>query len=72
MTHLLVATVAALTNTGPVYPGGLVGSGEWPNWAALSPSAKLTLAAGMIAGRLELVALLAFANLAFWRRWIRA
>ncbi len=67
-TGAYVATLAALTNTGPVYPGGLVGSGEWPAWAALSPSAKLTLAGAMIGGRLELVALLAFANLAYWRR----
>ena len=48
--------------------GGLAGSENWPDWAALAPSAKLTLALAMIGGRLELVALLAFANLAYWQR----
>ncbi|MCZ7656925.1 MAG: TrkH family potassium uptake protein [Xanthobacteraceae bacterium] len=63
-----VATLAALTNTGQVYPGGLAGGVAWPGWAALAPSAKLVAAVAMVAGRLELVALLAFVNLAFWRR----
>jgi trk system potassium uptake protein TrkH len=67
-TGAYVATLAALTNTGGVYPGGLAGSENWPDWAALAPSAKLTLALAMIGGRLELVALLAFANLAYWQR----
>ncbi len=61
----IVLTVASLSNTGPI--AGVVL--ERPaSFAALDASAKIVLAAAMVLGRLETLALIALANPEFWRR----
>ena len=61
----LVLTVAALSNTGPL--AGIVL--ETPaTFAPLDRAAKTVLAAAMVLGRLETLAIIALANPEFWRR----
>lgn len=73
-----ILSVAALTNTGPlaeaiplipVYEGsvGIAGS-PWQGWAGLAPATKAVLAAAMVAGRLEMLAILALLTPGAWRR----
>lgn len=52
------AALAALSNVGPLYTPAWPNAGGWPTYAALSDGAKITLVAGMILGRLELVSFL--------------
>ena len=60
----LVLTVASLSNTGPI--AGVVL--EQPaSYAALDGAAKGVLAAAMVLGRLETLAIIALANPEFWR-----
>lgn len=60
----LVLTIAGLTNTGPLASM----SGEaTTSYAALAVASKAVLAAAMIVGRLELLALIALANPSIWR-----
>jgi trk system potassium uptake protein TrkH len=61
----LVLSVAALTTTGPMAEVTRIADG---GWSALSDGAKAVLAAGMILGRMETLALLAFLLPAAWRR----
>lgn len=56
--------LAALTTTGPL--AGIAGGGE--GFAALGPAAQALLAAAMILGRLETLALVAMFDPALWRR----
>ena len=71
-------SVAALTNTGqlaeaipliPVFEGsaGIAGS-PWAGWAGLSVANKAILAAAMVAGRLEMLAIIALLTPGAWRR----
>ncbi len=61
----LVLSVSALSTTGPMVPASqLPGAG----WGHLVPAAKAVLAAAMVLGRLETLALLAFLLPAAWRR----
>nr|WP_169712195.1 TrkH family potassium uptake protein [Paracoccus contaminans] len=71
-------SVAALTNTGqlaeaipliPAFQGsaGIAGA-PWAGWAGLSASGKAVLAAAMVAGRLETLAILALLSPGAWRR----
>lgn len=71
-------SVAALTNTGqlaeaipliPAFEGsaGIAGS-PWAGWAGLSDATKAILAAAMVAGRLEMLAILALLTPGAWRR----
>lgn len=61
----LVLSVAALTTSGPMAEVTRIAEG---GWSALSDGAKAVLAAGMILGRMETLALLAFLLPAAWRR----
>ena len=71
-------SVAALTNTGqlaeaipliPAFEGsaGIAGS-PWAGWAGLSRMTKTVLAAAMVAGRLEMLAIIALLSPGAWRR----
>ena len=73
-----ILSVAALTNTGqlahaiplmPAYEGsaGIAGS-PWQGWAGLAVSTKAVLAGAMVAGRLEMLAILALLSPGAWRR----
>lgn len=73
-----ILSVAALTNTGqlaeaipliPAFQGsaGIAGS-PWAGWAGLAPATKAVLAAAMVAGRLEMLAIVALISPALWRR----
>lgn len=61
----LVLSVAALTTTGPM---ASVSQLSDVGWSSLAPGAKAVLAAAMILGRLETLALLAFLLPTAWRR----
>jgi trk system potassium uptake protein TrkH len=60
----VAAAVAAVSNAGPFLPAI---EPTAPAYAEMSGTAKLTLAAAMLAGRVELLALLTLANPAYWR-----
>ncbi len=65
----LTAAVAAFATAGPAYgpewsEPGAVG---WPAYFEMGAGPKLVLVAMMIAGRLELIAVLAVFNLSYWR-----
>ena len=61
----MVLTIAALSNTGPV---ATVAAEAPVSYGALPDFAKLILAAAMILGRLEALALIAVLNPEFWQR----
>jgi trk system potassium uptake protein TrkH len=61
----MVLTVAALTTTGPL---AAIATEPAISYAALAESAKLVLAAAMVLGRLETLAIIALLNPDFWRR----
>lgn len=64
----LLAAVSAIGNIGPAYE--LAAAPELalsPSYAALEPGAQLALTLGMVFGRFEVLALLAFLNLSYWR-----
>ena len=58
-------SIAALSNTGPL--AAISGQGA-DVWAGLAPAAKVALAAAMVLGRLETLALIGLFNPEFWRR----
>nr|WP_319251116.1 potassium transporter TrkG [uncultured Celeribacter sp.] len=60
-----VFTISALTTTGPLVK---VAASEPLSYAALGTPAKAVLAATMILGRLEMLAIIALLNPEFWRR----
>jgi trk system potassium uptake protein TrkH len=61
-----LAATAAFANIGPIYPG--ISGGEiLPPYGELSPLSLLVLMAGMIIGRVEIIALLGLASVAYWR-----
>lgn len=60
----LNAVAVSLGNIGP----GLAGVGPSHNWETFTPLAKLTLAAFMILGRLEIYTVLVILTPGFWRR----
>jgi trk system potassium uptake protein TrkH len=61
----MILTIAGLSNTGPL--ASITGETA-TSFAALGPATKAVFAAAMIVGRLELLALIALANPASWRR----
>lgn len=64
----LMASVGALSNIGPVYEmARLADFPNAPSYAEMSAFAHLSLCLGMIAGRVEILALLTIFNLANWR-----
>jgi trk system potassium uptake protein TrkH len=62
----LAAAVAALSNTGSAY--GVALGPAAPGFEAMGPAARLTLCAAMVLGRVEVLAVVALANPAYWRR----
>ncbi|SIO20574.1 trk system potassium uptake protein TrkH [Rhodovulum sp. ES.010] len=60
----MVLTVAALTTTGPLASAG---SEAALSYAALGDGARMILAAAMVVGRLETLAIIALLNPDFWR-----
>lgn len=64
----LMASVGAISNIGPVYDmAGAVSFPNAPAYGEMSAFAQLALCLGMIAGRVEILALLTIFNLANWR-----
>lgn len=64
----IIAGVGALGNIGPVYEMARAAHfPEAPAYADMSPFAHLVLCFGMIAGRVEILALLTLFNVANWR-----
>jgi len=64
--EVLVLTIAGLSTTGPLTQIAL--SDPIP-LIQLEPAAKLIFAGAMIVGRLEILAIIALINPAFWRDW---
>lgn len=73
-----ILSIAALTNTGPLagaipltptFQGsaGMAGA-PWEGWAGLPGLTKAVLAAAMVVGRLETLAILALFSPEYWRR----
>ena len=73
-----ILSIAALTNTGPlagaipltpVFEGSAgIASAPWEGWSGLPDMTKAILAAAMIIGRIETLAILALFSPEFWRR----
>ena len=64
----LLAAVCAIANVGPAYE--LSNAPELTSslsYAALDPSSQLALTVGMVFGRFEVLALLTFLNVSYWR-----
>jgi trk system potassium uptake protein TrkH len=60
----VIFTIAAVTTTGPL----AAIAGDAPlSYGQLSEAAKLILAASMVVGRLETLAIIALLNPEFWR-----
>jgi trk system potassium uptake protein len=64
----MTAGVAALSNVGPIYGAGPDPAAPWPPITALPAPALAILAVAMILGRIEVLALFAVLNIAYWRR----
>lgn len=64
----LVAALSALTNAGPVYAFGWAPVETWPAFADNNAVASVVLALTMIAGRLEVIGLVAGFSWVFMRR----
>lgn len=64
----LVAALSALTNAGPVYAFGWAPVEAWPAFSDNSSLASIMLSLTMVAGRLEVIGLVAALNWAFIRR----
>lgn len=62
----LAAAIAALSNAGPAYAMAL--GPEAPGFSALDLPARLILCGAMVLGRVEILAVIALANPAHWRR----
>ncbi len=61
-----LAAIAAFSNIGPIYPG--VSGGELlPHYAELDSFSLIVLITAMIIGRVETIALLGLASIAYWR-----
>ena len=63
VTTAVTAVAATLNNVGP----GLALVGATQNFAHMAPAAKVALSLAMVAGRLELYAILALGLPSFWR-----
>ena len=62
-----LAAIAAFSNVGPLYSAEWDASLGWPDYAGFDPFSKLIMIVTMIVGRIEAVALLVLASLAYWR-----
>ncbi len=63
----VIAAIAALSNAGPVYGAGPDAGQPWPALTAFPPASLAALSGAMILGRIELLAMLAIVNVAYWR-----
>lgn len=65
------ASLANFTTAGPAYgPEWSSGTAQgWPEYFEMEPSAHLILIGLMLAGRLELIAIFALFNIAYWRNY---
>lgn len=63
----LIAAVSAISNVGQLYEAMRPVGGSWPGYAEFSGWTQLVLAAGMLVGRLEILAFLALIG-ALWVR----
>ena len=64
----LLAAAGSVSNIGPVYEFvRVVDFPNAPSYAQMSPVAHIVISAGMIFGRVEILALLAIINAVFWR-----
>ncbi len=63
----LVATISAAANIGPLYQSMVPGNENWLPYTEIPSSARLLLAAAMIVGRLEILAIFAIFNVGYWR-----
>lgn len=64
----LVASLSALVNAGPVYSFGWEPQQFWPGYDTLGPVAAGVLSIAMLAGRLEIIGLIAGFSVLFFRR----
>jgi trk system potassium uptake protein TrkH len=64
----LVASLSALVNAGPVYSFGWEPQHLWPGYDTVSPIAAGVLALTMLAGRLEIIGMIAGFSVLFFRR----
>lgn len=64
----LVAALSALVNAGPVYTFGWAPPQAWPGYYELEPLASGALGLTMLAGRLEIIGLVAGFSVLFFRR----
>ena len=64
----VTAPVAALSNVGLTYGAGPQPPAPWPPIAALPAPALATLGVAMVLGRVEVLAIFAVLNIAYWRR----
>lgn len=64
----LVAALSALANAGPVYTFGWSPPQVWPGYFELGPLASGALSLTMLAGRLEIIGLVAGFSVLFFRR----
>lgn len=64
----LLAATGAVSNIGPAYEFARIAEyPDAPTYGEMSPFAQLVLCAGMVFGRVEILALLAVFNVLFWR-----
>ncbi len=64
----LLASICAIANVGPAYELSTAPElASSLSFAALDPSAQLALTVGMVFGRFEVLALLTFLNIGYWR-----
>jgi len=63
----LVMAVSSIANIGPLYDALAPLHEGWLSIAALNSASRLLLEAAMIAGRLEILAILALFNISYWR-----
>jgi len=65
----LTATVAAFATAGPIYLAGweAPGAQAWPHYADMTDTAKFTLMATMVLGRVEVLTVIGLASTRYWR-----
>ena len=63
----LLATISSVANVGPLYEALVPLHEGWKEFSEVHPYSRMILAGTMIAGRLEILAILAVINLSYWR-----
>ncbi len=64
----LLAAASSVSNIGPAYEfARVVDFPNAPTYVEMGPVAQIALCAGMIFGRVEILALLSIFNIIFWR-----